>query len=95
MTTQRVTTEQLQAIATRINMLTGSPLQPYETVDGKYVAQAGCFHLSQAYGGFALHRITNTSGGCTDVLGRGHMPKKELCELMQAFIRGYSQAQEN
>jgi len=94
MTTQRVTTEQLEAIVARINMITNSPLKPYESVDGKYVAQVGNYHLSQAYGGFSLHRMGNTSGGTSDVLSVGHVPKKEIANLMHAFIRGLNAAQE-
>lgn len=94
MTTQRTTTEQLEAIVTRINMITNSPLKSYETVDGKYVAQVGNYHLSQAYGGFSLHRMGNESGGTSDVLHCGHVPKKELANLMHAFIRGLNAAQD-
>jgi hypothetical protein len=90
--TSRVSTEQLQAIVNRINTMTNSPLKPYETVEGKYVAQIGNYHLSQAYGGFALHRMQSDGGGIVDVLGRGHMPKREIAELMYAWIRGFDQA---
>lgn len=96
MTATRVTTEQLQAIVNRLNVLTNSPLQTYVTdaSTGKYISQEGNYHLSQAYGGHALHRIVGESGGVTDVLGRGHMPKKELAELMWAYIRGLEQGKE-
>ena len=91
MSTQRVTTAHLDAIVARINTMTNSPLTPYASAaSGKYEPQAGCYHLSQAYGGYALHRMSTTAGctGTSDVLSRGHMPKKELAELMYAFIRG-------
>lgn len=86
----RVTTAQLEAIVQRINKLTNSPEKPYADVNGKYVPQANCYHLSQAYGGYALHRMSATEGctGVNDVLSRGHMPKRELAELMWAYIRG-------
>lgn len=97
MSSNRVTTAHLDAIVARINTMTTSPLTPYASgPSGKYVPQAGCYHLSQAYGGYALHRMS-TSAGCTgisDVLSRGHMPKRELAELMYAFIRGMESASE-
>ncbi len=91
MSTQRVTTANLDAIVARINTMTNSPLTPYASgADGKYEPQAGCYHLRQAYGGYALHQMSTEVGcsGITDVLSRGHVPKKELAELMHAFIRG-------
>jgi hypothetical protein len=90
---ERITTATLEAIIARINMLTNSPLRPYEDVAGKYVPQAGCYHLSSAYGGVALKRMSPT-GGAVDVLDRGHMPKRELAELMHAYIRGLNCALE-
>lgn len=98
MTTQRVTTVHLDAIVARINTMTNSPMQPYASIDGgKYVPQAGCYHLSQAYGGYALHRMSMVEGctGTSNVLSRGHMPKKELAELMYAFIRGMESVTES
>lgn len=90
----RVTTEQLQAIVDRLNRLTKSPEKTYIMKDGKYVSQDGNYHLSQAYGGHALHRMSNQSGGANDVLGRGHMPKKDLAELMHAYIKGIDQGKD-
>ena len=80
----RVTEKQLDAIANRINTMCGAPLAPY--VNG--VAQIGCAHISHAYGGVALHRMTNASGGACDVFGAGHMPKKELAARMFSYIAG-------
>lgn len=98
MSSNRVTTAHLDAIVARINTMTNSPLTPYASgPNGKYEPQAGCYHLSQAYGGYALHRMSTTAGctGTSDVLSRGHMPKKELAELMYAFIRGMESTTNN
>lgn len=86
----RITTANLEAIVQRINKMTNSPDKPYALKDGKYIPQANCYHLSQAYGGYALHRMTSQEGGTgvNDILSRGHMPKRELAELMYAYIRG-------
>ena len=91
MSSNRITTAHLNAIVERINTMTNSPQTPYTIgSSGKYEPQAGCYHLSQAYGGYALHRMSLSAGctGISDVLSRGHMPKRELAELMYAFIRG-------
>ena len=84
----RITEKDLQAVCNRINRATGSPAEPYvKDADGKYHAQIGCYHLSHAYGGVALHRMYNDGGGVSDVFG-GHMPKRELYGKMHAFIAG-------
>ena len=91
----RITTKDLEATAARINRLTNSPMQPYVKGAGMdkqgYTAQIGCYHLSGAYGGYALHQMVNEGGGVRDIFG-GHMPKRELYERMHAFIRGLETA---
>jgi hypothetical protein len=93
----RITEKDLQAVCNRINRTLNMPLQPYELqlADGdkpsKYVAQIGCYHLSHAYGGVALHRMYNDGGGVSDVFG-GHMPKRELYGKMHAFLAGLDAA---
>lgn len=81
----RITEKQLQAVVDRINRLTNSPMTPY--LDGK--PQANCYHLSHAYGGVALHRMSDREGctGVSDMFGY-HMPKRDLFNRMQAFIAG-------
>ena len=87
--TTRYTRKDLDAIVTRINKITKSPLQPYTD----RVANVGNYHISGAYGGVALHRMANESGGVTDVLRVGHVPKAELARLMFAFIEGIAAAE--
>lgn len=73
----RVTVKHLQAIVDRINRMTNSPTEPWvKDENGKYVAQVRNYHLSGAYGGYALHRMQNKSGGITDELGVGQKRKK-------------------
>lgn len=88
MASDRGTIKHLEAIVDRINRITQSPLASYKKVDEKYVAQIGNYHLDGAYGGYALHRMHNESGGVTDVLQVGHVPKPELQRLLFAYIRG-------
>ena len=88
----RVTEAQLQAVADRINKITGSPLTPYAVnAEGKHVPQPGNYHISHAYGGVCLHRMYNEGGGVSSPLSTGHIPKRELLALMFAFIEGLSQ----
>lgn len=85
-TMRRITMKDLESTVYRINHLTGMPCQPY--IDGK--PQAGCFHLSGAYGGWQLHRMSMTPG-CTGVstpLYTGYCSKRELYDAMHSFISG-------
>tara|TARA_R110000868_G_scaffold335596_1_gene596474 strand:+ start:296 stop:574 length:279 start_codon:yes stop_codon:yes gene_type:complete len=87
----RVTEAQLQAVAARINRITGSPLTSYAVnAEGKHVPQPGNYHISHAYGGVCLHRMHNEGGGVSSPLSTGHIPKRELLSLMFAFIEGLS-----
>jgi len=88
-----ITKKDLEATVERINRITGSPLEPYtRTVDenGKqtFTANLGNYHLSGAYGGHALYRMDNDGGGVCDVLGCGHLSKRDLYDRMHAFIKG-------
>jgi len=74
---RRITERDLQQQIDRLNQCAGTPQEPY--IDG--VAQVGNYHLSFAYGGVALHQM-HPSGGVIDVFRRGHMPKRELHNLM-------------
>ena len=91
--TNRITDKHLEGMIARLNRLTNSPTKPYERIDGRCVAQIGCYHLSHAYGGVALHRMYNEGGGVTTPLGGGHVPKRELYERIYAFIMGIEAAQ--
>ena len=87
-----ITKADLQATIDRINRMTGSFLEPYtkegEVPNQTYKANIGNYHLSGAYGGYALHRMETSGGGIMDVLAVGHVSKRELYNLMHAFIRG-------
>lgn len=85
----RITIKDLKAVCERLNRITGSPLAGYvKGEDGKYQSQVGNFHISQAYGGYSLHRMMNEAGGVSDVFYSGHVPARDLYNQMHAFIRG-------
>ena len=85
----RITDKDLEAVVNRINRLLDKPQEPYtRDSEGRFRANIGNYHISGAYGGKALHCMCNEGGGVSDVFGRGHMPKRELYELMHAYIKG-------
>jgi hypothetical protein len=89
----RITEKQLQSVCDLINKETDSPMQPWvKNSDGKHVAQIGNYHISGAYGGVCLHRMVNEAGGVSDVFYCGHVPKRELFNMMHAFLAGIAAA---
>lgn len=90
----RITEKDLEAVARRLNIITGSPEHVYtKHSDGKYRANVGNYHISYEYGGYRLDRIDNESGGVSCPIIRGHVSKRELYGLMQAYINGILEMQ--
>lgn len=86
---QRITISILRKNAEMLNRMTGAPQEPYtKGSDGQFYANIGNYHISQAYGGFALHRMCNESGGVSDIFSSGHVPARELHNLIWAYARG-------
>jgi hypothetical protein len=84
-----ITLKNLQSVVDRINKATGSPVEQYTKVNGKLLANIGNYHLSGAYGGYALHRMDNLSGGITDISNSGHMTKRVLYDMLHMYLAGY------
>ena len=84
----RITRAHLDAKARTLNSMTKSPVESSRMVDGNYVANVGNYHISGAYGGYCLHRMTNESGGVRDVFSCGHISARELAGLMSAYMAG-------
>lgn len=93
--TNRITDSMLEARIRRLNELTGSPLTPWSQIDGKNVANVGNFHLSCAYGGVCLHRMSNKSGGVSTPLVSYHTTKRDLYDRINSFMDGIYFAQDN
>lgn len=90
---QRITLEHLNAVIGRINQAAGTPAEPYAVgADGRHHAQPGCYHLSRAYGGYCLHRMSNEGGGVRDVFSCGHVPARDLANRMHAYLAGIEHA---
>jgi 2',3'-cyclic-nucleotide 2'-phosphodiesterase (5'-nucleotidase family) len=79
----RVTKTMLENKVDYLNKITNSPRR-YCTTDNLI----GHFCISGAYGGYELQRVCNNGGGVTTPLNTGHIPKKELYNLISAFIDG-------
>jgi hypothetical protein len=89
---KRITINTLKQNAAMLNRITNSPAEAYSKgEDGRNKANVGNYHISQAYGGFCLHRMANEGGGITDVLYCGHIPARELHNLIWAYVRGLEQ----
>ena len=85
---QRITRKFLEARIDTLNRMTGNPLEAYRTENGKHFANIGNYHLDGAYGGFALYRMCNESGGCSDIFSSGHMTARKLSDLISAYMAG-------
>ena len=81
---RRITDKQLDTLCNLINAITRSPQEPW--ANGR--ANVGNYHISHAYGGVCLMRHVNESGGANCPITHGHVPKRELFNLMHAYIKG-------
>lgn len=86
----RITIKDLEACVTLINTKLNLPQTTWVKTKSGPKSNIGNYHLSECYGGVALHRVANESGGVDDIFG-SHMPKRELYNRMQAYIRGLSE----
>lgn len=90
---QRITVTQLEAAAALLNQITGNPATPYGKNDaGVWSSNLGNFHISSAYGGFALHQMATDLGGIRDVLYTGYIPARQLFDRMSAYRYGIESA---
>ncbi len=90
----RITIEDLNYAAEVINQLTGNHAMQYTIGPDGMKANIGNYHISGAYGGYALHQMVNEGGGITEIFS-GYRPKRELYNLMQAYIKGLQAKGEN
>jgi hypothetical protein len=84
----RITRAHLEAKARTLNGMTKSPVESSRTVDGKWTANVGNYHISRAYGGYCLHRMATEGGGVSDVFDCSHIPARQLAALMSAYMAG-------
>jgi hypothetical protein len=84
----RISIKDIEARISYLNKITGSPDTTYNKIDSKLSANIGNYHLSQAYGGCALYRIDNESGGVQDISRIGYASKKDIYNWINAYIAG-------
>ena len=85
---KRITKKLLQARIETINSILGMPETPYTRTNEGFKANIGNFSLSQAYGGYCVHRMCNEHGGVSTPIWAGHIPAREAYERICAFIAG-------
>lgn len=93
----RITIKFLEAKVDYLNRLTGSPLEHWNAekrADGGWQSNPGHYHIGQAYGGVELQRICTEGGGTSTPLNTGHIPKRQLAEILGAYIRGIESEQQ-
>ena len=84
----RVTNKMLEMRVALLNDMTGAAREPYQMErdsNGHPVANVGTYHLSGAYGGHRLERMTK-GGGATDISPR--LSKSALADWINAYING-------
>ena len=84
----RVTNKMLEMRVALLNDMVGAAQEPYQTerdANGHPVANVGTYHLSGAYGGHRLERMTK-GGGATDISPR--LSKPALADWINAYING-------
>ncbi len=87
--TDRITSRDLDGVLMRINLTFGEEPAGYtREADGRFHANVGTFVIDGAYGGWELQRMMNEGGGVSDVLGTGHVSRRELYHQLHAFLRG-------
>ena len=84
----RIGKKTLECNVQTINSLLNTRDEPYTRDAAGLRANVGNYHLSMSYGGYALHRMVNESGGAADVFNKGHMTARELSNLLHGFIAG-------
>jgi hypothetical protein len=92
---RRVTVTALEAAIRCLNDITGSPAEPYTVREGEVpTPNAGNYHLSRAYGGFALHQMAEIGTGTRDVFYSGHIPARDLLSRIHAYVHGVDKGRE-
>lgn len=82
----RITRKHVEAQVDIVNRLLGHPDDWSWKTDGAVV-------IGSAYGGYAVHRYTGTSGGVTDLMG-GYLTLRDASRFLSGMIAALRIAQE-
>lgn len=84
----RITRKDVDGAINYLNRITGNDSEPYRKEGDKWLANKGNFHISGSYSGFSLHQMGNDDGGIRDIFNCGHVPMRDLYDLIHAYIKG-------
>lgn len=90
----RITSKRLDSLCDTLNRVLGTSMEPSTRENGRYKANVGCYHIDASCGGYALYRITNEGGACSDVLHVGHTSPRALYDVIQGLLVGVSLGRE-
>ena len=82
----RISRHDIEVQLRNLNRALERPEEPYTRADGVYHANAGCLHLSGAYGGWQVQEMM--AGGGTREITRSYAPLREV----SVFLDGMSAA---
>ena len=86
----RITLCDLENKIKYLNQITKNEVVDFNSnLDGLIMKwNVGTYTLDRAYGGHKLIQITNSGGGCRDVLRTGFTTKRNLYNNIDSYIRG-------
>jgi hypothetical protein len=93
---QRINRSFLNAQVSNLNRLMGlgNELYTYDENHDLTGGVEGVYLISSAYGGYALHKMHESTGE-SDVFNMGHIPARQLSELIDAYMRGIREVEGN
>jgi len=91
---ERISLNRLKNKIDFLNHLTKNPKESYTLEDNELIRHSGNYHLCGAYGGWELDQMCK-SGGTRSVFNTGHIPKRELYNLICAYVQGIIRTQDN
>ena len=85
----RITKAFLSAQVSNLNRMLGLGNEVYTYDENHKITGGieGVYCIDGAYGGYALHRMHKSTGE-SDVFNLGHVPARQLSELIDAYMRG-------
>ena len=90
----RITKKTLEKYCEILNRRTGHALEAYTRDDaGKLRGNIGTYYIGGAYGGYSLNQIANEAGGVHMPINSGHVPARELYNMMRAYLAGIERAE--
>lgn len=90
----RVTLSMLQNRVRFLNKKMNRPETYFNSAEDRKI-NAGHFRIDCAYGGYRLEETCNDAGGVINVFNIGHIPARELMNLIYAFETGVRYTEEN